>query len=155
MQGVRRANRQSSKRSRHKIYNNDSSFPSMNRSSTTISIFGLALICIGSYLPWITPPTITDGPYIPGMRSGLDTWGMLTFLVAFTTILGIACNFRGISSSTFQIAVGLLTTGVATLYLFEYRLTGPRSVDWGIGLLVVGASLLIIIHTQKQISDRR
>ncbi len=128
---------------------------SMNRMYTAISLFGLMLICIGSYLPWITPPTVTDGPYISGMRSGLDTWGAVTLLLALTAILGVVSDFRGISLRSFQIAVGLLTAGIAVAYIVEYRLTGPLSVDWGIALLVIGASLLMIAHIWEQTTDAR
>lgn len=110
------------------------------------TLAGLALIAVGSWLPWIrTDPT---GPvpavYIGGMDSGLETWGAL--LLPLAVLAALVVLARPDWRARFLLAAGVGGFGVAIAFyqLLSYPpLTGAFRAGVGVYVVAVGSVLAL------------
>jgi len=109
---------------------------------------GLCFLLIEAYLPWVRAnPTYEWNLAVglPGMDSGMETYGLITLILGLITILGLLVDLKWISNSSFRALVGAVAVVTSVFfYIGEYGLLGMYIADVGVYLTFIGGVILLL-----------
>jgi len=122
---------------------------------------GLCFLLIGAYLPWIRANPTYEWILLvglPGMDSGMETYGLITLILGFIAILGLLTDLRLISSNLFRAFVGAVAIIIsASFYIREYGFRGMFIADIGVYLTFISGALLLFagLHSEATAKPHR
>ena len=134
-----------------------------SRASLALSIVGLAVVAIGSVLPWVRPnPTLVGrrdeipAILLPQMNAGLEPYALLVLVPAGVAAIG--CAVAGRRAPAVALLAGTTTGLVPLWYLFSRSLIGfdgtfVPALGWY--ATVCGGVLLVLAGVLQLARDRR
>ncbi|MEY7847708.1 hypothetical protein AB7C87_00680 [Natrarchaeobius sp. A-rgal3] len=118
--------------------------------------FGLLLVALGAYLPWIrSHPTVDTAllMYPAGLGSGLEIWGSITLALSVIAAVGIVTGIGGVDTSLFRALVGATAVVLGGHVLVHSPgVTGPFVAGTGAILTVLGG-LVLLVSERKPLGE--
>ena len=120
-----------------------------------VPLVGIAALVAGAVLPWISPNPFHDGPvflvYLPGMRSGLELWGLVT--LPLTVLAAFVLLWSGPRTTLTLTGVAIVSAALALTNLTTYGFTGMFVPGPGVYLTLTGGVLLLVAAGWSPISS--